>query len=381
MAFSPHQVRQLRAKLDGRHVRTRQHLGEPIAYLEGWHVIQEANRIFGFHAWTRETLDLACLSEDDRGGVYLCAYRAHVRVSVAAGDATVYRDGHGVGHGRAAARGEAHEQALKAAETDATKRALATFGNPFGLALYDPARRQVKAANAGTACARRKVSWTLIGADGARLGRYDDPQTFCSALRQLAEATASRESLIALWRRNQATIDHLKHDLPDLQTQRGEHYADVLQRVLRRRREALPSTADGTTERERRTTDTRQVDKSVLALPAPKRVRDPDHLALVRAHACLVCARTPTHAHHIRYAQPQAAAAKVGDDWTVPLCVTHHRSVHRTGDERAWWQRQGIDPLKAAERLWALTRDKRQMDLKLNGDVCGSRDASRNAAE
>ncbi|MGO8920850.1 MAG: Rad52/Rad22 family DNA repair protein [Stellaceae bacterium] len=39
----------------------------------------------------------------------------------------------GTGHGSGATSGEAHESAPKEAETDATKRALATFGNQFGL--------------------------------------------------------------------------------------------------------------------------------------------------------------------------------------------------------------------------------------------------------
>ena len=39
-----------------------------------------------------------------------------------------------------------------------------------------------------------------------------------------------------------------------------------------------------------------------------------------------------------------------------PLCRSHHRAVHRTGDEKAWWQQAGIDPLKMARKLWKLTR-------------------------
>ena len=54
-----------------------------------------------------------------------------------AGTITITREGCGSGNAKAPTPGEAHELALKAAETDATKRALATFGNPFGLALYD----------------------------------------------------------------------------------------------------------------------------------------------------------------------------------------------------------------------------------------------------
>ena len=57
MAFTDFQVRQLKAKLDGKHVRTRNANGTDLHYVEGWHVIAEANRIFGFDAWDRRTLE------------------------------------------------------------------------------------------------------------------------------------------------------------------------------------------------------------------------------------------------------------------------------------------------------------------------------------
>ena len=59
-----------------------------------------------------------------------------MRITVHAEGATIIREGHGTGEGRGTSPGEVHDIALKAAETDATKRALATFGKPFGLALY-----------------------------------------------------------------------------------------------------------------------------------------------------------------------------------------------------------------------------------------------------
>jgi hypothetical protein len=44
--------------------------------------------------------------------------------------------------GRGSHLGEAHDLALKAAETDATQRALVTFGKAFGLALYSADKRE-----------------------------------------------------------------------------------------------------------------------------------------------------------------------------------------------------------------------------------------------
>jgi hypothetical protein len=46
---------------------------------------------------------------------------------------------------------------------------------------------------------------------------------------------------------------------------------------------------------------------------------------------------------------------KVSDEFTVPLCRGHHREVHRSGDEAAWWNKTGIDPTAAARVLWLKT--------------------------
>jgi DNA recombination protein Rad52 len=137
MALSDMQLRQLRAKLDARHIRTRKANGTDLHYVEGWHVISEANRIFGYDAWDRRTVATKCVSSSGNGQHHFAAYTAKVRITVRAGDIIIVREGSGTGEGGGLTPGQAHEIALKSAETDATKRALATFGNPFGLALYD----------------------------------------------------------------------------------------------------------------------------------------------------------------------------------------------------------------------------------------------------
>lgn len=147
MTFTPEQTAKLAAPLDRAHVKQRQQSGRALSYVEGWHAIAEANRIFGFDGWTRETLDVRCVSERERKigrppntkdgwGV---SYVAKVRVIVDG----VTREGIGSGHGIDVDCGLAHESAIKEAETDAMKRALMTFGNPFGLALYDKDQLQV----------------------------------------------------------------------------------------------------------------------------------------------------------------------------------------------------------------------------------------------
>jgi ERF superfamily len=98
------------------------------------------------------------------------------------------------------------------------------------------------------------------------------------------------------------------------------------------------------------------IDKSVLAVAAPRRYRNREHLRYVTQQACLVCGRRPSDPHHLRDVQPRALGRKASDEFAVPLCRSHHRAVHRAGDERAWWQTAGIDPLKVARKLWKHTR-------------------------
>lgn len=150
MAFSTEQIAALSAPLDRAKVQTRSQAGRSLAYLEGWQAIAEANRIFGFDGWQRETTAVQCVSERERTlgssnrAGWGVTYTARVRIRV--GD--VIREGSGAGHGIDADLGQAHESALKEAETDAMKRALMTFGNPFGLALYDKQQREVSSAGA-----------------------------------------------------------------------------------------------------------------------------------------------------------------------------------------------------------------------------------------
>ena len=97
------------------------------------------------------------------------------------------------------------------------------------------------------------------------------------------------------------------------------------------------------------------VDKSLLMLPAQRRIRDRDHVKSVTKQPCLVCGRRPADAHHLRFAQAPALGRKVSDEFTVPLCRGHHREVHRCGDETAWWRRTGTDAIAAARALWLKT--------------------------
>jgi hypothetical protein len=95
------------------------------------------------------------------------------------------------------------------------------------------------------------------------------------------------------------------------------------------------------------------VDKSALPLSEPRRYRDRAHLEFVASQPCL---RQPSDPHHLRFMQPRAMGRRVSDEFAVPLCRTHHRAVHRHGDEVAWWKSAGIDVVTIAQRLWQHTR-------------------------
>jgi hypothetical protein len=151
--FSPEQIAALSAPLNRNQISSRKQGRGQVAYLKSFVVINEANRIFGFDGWQRQTLFSTSVAQaerligDDHKPGWGVTYIARVRITVSAGaQGSLIREGTGAGHGIDTDLGLAHESALKEAETDAMKRALITFGNPFGLALYDKSQRQVSGA-------------------------------------------------------------------------------------------------------------------------------------------------------------------------------------------------------------------------------------------
>jgi hypothetical protein len=338
------------------------------------------------------------------------------------------------------------------------KRALSTFGNPFGLALYDKEqqnvrgrrRKQPRSAPNGK---DKPITWLVLSSEGECMSTHEDPVDYYKAMRQLLEAISTRERLRSFWQRNLVTIAMLRWNLPDLKTDKGEHYSEILtslykqqMRVVweeakadeRRTRElasdggdasargqigpeqrhqggalgpqeaeqlpsdehqnpagrstepseakihqpgeqpgpsgsqikreansnggtAKPSMASGPDRIRTQRAESRnsggavvagRVDKTNLPISTPRRIRDKEHLRYVASQPCIICGRCPGHAHHLRFAQPRALGRKVSDEWTVPLCITHHRALHSVGNEERWWKEKGIDPIAHAVRLW-----------------------------
>jgi hypothetical protein len=290
--------------------------GRELSYIEGWFAISEANRIFGLDAWNRETVETRCVVAREHRGSFVAIYIGKVRITVHAEGATIVREGHGSGEGRGTSPAEVHDIALKAAETDATKRALATFGKPFGLELYRRDKRHTFEHSPA-------LQPTHTGAQ-PRLGSHPD------------DTTPIPRPSHYYGRRHQGSMT-------DLLRQAAATKDDPAAPPLA---PAVPVSPDA------------KIDKSQLALAEPKRIRDKAHLKFVASQPCIVCGRRPSDPHHLRFAQPRGIGLKVSDEFTVPLCRVHHRQLHQAGNEVAWWKGLQIDALEIAGGLWAQSRSR-----------------------
>lgn len=150
MTFTAEQNSALTAPLDKSKVKERSQAGRQLSYIEAWHAIAEANRIFGHDMWDRETVETRQLGEPrEVEGKFRVGYTCRVRVTVFTSTGSkIVREGTGFGSGIDKDPHQAHESAIKESESDAMKRALMTFGNPFGLALYDKTQANVVDADA-----------------------------------------------------------------------------------------------------------------------------------------------------------------------------------------------------------------------------------------
>lgn len=237
---------------------------------------------------------------------------------------------------------EAHALAAKEAETDATKRALSTFGNSFGLALYDRDRKGVRKSKAAQP---KPCLWVIRAGDGTVANRFTDPRACARALRQMIDQAVTLNALTDLWRANTALVAELEKHLSAGEGSDADDLDLAGAYQIRYTKFWTKQTLSPV--------NPEAIDKSRLALPTPKRIRAPEHLKWVGSLGCTVCQRNPADAHHLKRVQPNALARKPGDQWVVPLCRLHHRALHDAGNETQWWDRQKIDPVALAEELWA----------------------------
>lgn len=216
----------LKAPLAQSLVKSRKQGGREVSYIEGWKAVEEANRIFGFDGWTRETVDIKCVSEGERkigrdGDTgYGVTYIVKVRIMVG----NVCREGCGAGHGIDRDLGQAHESAIKEAETDAMKRALMTFGNPFGLALYDKQQANVIDDTKPVKATTQKQS--VMPDDFTARVEY---MVEC---REAIAAFTDSDRLVAWWVSDEQKETRRKHQLDQSQV-------DTLKQAVMNRRDAL----------------------------------------------------------------------------------------------------------------------------------------------
>lgn len=153
MSFTVKQISLLNEPLLKENVKTREGIGKTqLSYLASFHVIEEANRIFGFDGWDSEILDLSQIDKteyekppykagDEPKKMVSISYLCKLRVTVKVGDKEVIKEDVGFGNGVAGATaygvGSCIELASKEAVTDALKRCMRYYGNKFGLTLYD----------------------------------------------------------------------------------------------------------------------------------------------------------------------------------------------------------------------------------------------------
>src|SRR3989442_11504554 len=80
--------------------------------------------------------------------------------------------------------------------------------------------------------------------------------------------------------------------------------------------------------------------------------------------------------HHLRFAQQRALGRRVSDEFTVPVCRLHHRELHRSGDEAAWWRSFNINPLPVALKLWQQTRSDSELVSTTQAPAINAAEAS-----
>lgn len=234
MTFTDTQIGHLTSPLSSKHVKTREQGRSTLSYVESWHAIAEANRIFGFDAWNRETISAACVSERERKigkppyekdgwGV---TYTAKVRVTV--GD--VVREGTGAGHGIDVDLGLAHESAIKEAESDAMKRALMTFGNPFGLALYDKTQANVSDERAPSKAPTRPVespkTFAAYGATITAAKTSDDLKDAFAAIWKSSLSQEDKDTLKTAYEAKKVELANPGYVEPSFDNMQSEHHGD-----------------------------------------------------------------------------------------------------------------------------------------------------------
>lgn len=118
--------------------------GKGFAHLEAWDVRAHLIRIFDFCNWSSELVNLEQIFEtegkSEKTGKtnWTVAYRATVQLTIHTGDRDVVYTEAAVGDStNNPSRADAHDMAVKTAESQAFKRCAINLGDQFGLSLYN----------------------------------------------------------------------------------------------------------------------------------------------------------------------------------------------------------------------------------------------------
>ena len=208
----------------------------------------------------------------------------------------------------------------------------------------------------------RSRPWVLRSASGSSISRHDMPAAFIASLRQAMTEAKDIELLYDLWEQNIETLRILQRyskEKPGIVPKLVAHLRSCAVALVKQ-----ASTPQASEKRNSARSDDpvrrRMIDKSTLPISEPKRIRCKEHLRYVASQPCVICGRSPSHAHHVRYAQRRGLGIKVSDEFTVPLCATHHTQLHNTTKEREWWQERKVDPLMIAVTLWRESQSRSQ---------------------
>lgn len=190
MELTAEQYEVLLKPLASSRVAHRSQGGMQLSYLEAWDVRAHLIRIFGFGGWSADVLSADLMYEEkNEKGRWEVGYKVVMRLRIHAQDDflgdTTYTEA-AVGSATLPQRGEAHDMAVKTAESDALKRAAVNLGTQFGLSLYDNGSRQ------------DVVKHTLrpaIGYDGSELDVVEAPTDIVGRVREAQDI----DELRILW--------------------------------------------------------------------------------------------------------------------------------------------------------------------------------------
>lgn len=143
--LTPLQLRALHSNLNDNRVASRTVGNRKMSYLEGWDVKATLIKVFGYANFSAECLEAKIIREervpqrdDPNKANWSISAQATYRLTIHQTGA-VYTES-AIATGSVPEWGEAADQALKSAQTDALKRAATYLGTQFGLSLYDSGR-------------------------------------------------------------------------------------------------------------------------------------------------------------------------------------------------------------------------------------------------